>query len=259
MKGALRWILIIVGLLIAVGAATVILPALRDSASGEGGPLLETSNEPLTINLGGFLLGEELEKVDLLKDNVDGKTLDPMVMAGAMVGMLVVGVAGFAVFLIVLMQFLDTRVSGVKNDEDYQEAANNLEQREKADNKALRESQPPTPMPNHQRPRWDAFSTAVVILMFAALTGVAVLQTLRPDLTVEIAGTLLPAAIPVMLLIMLVTGVILIFTLKPKRLAAVDETDYEPVNWSAIWVALSGLILIGVGTGMVIAIRSMGG
>jgi len=234
------------------------LPALRDSAGGEGGPLLETSNEPLTINLGGFLLGEELEKITLLKDIVDGEAVDPLVLAGVMVSMLVVGVAAIAVFLIVLMKSLDKRVIGVQNDEAYQEATRNLEQREKADKQALLESQPPTPMPNHKRPRWDAFSTAVVIIMFAALAGVAVIQTLRPDLTVEIAGTLVPVAIPGMLLIMLVTGIILIFTLKPTRLAAVDETDYEPVNWSVVWVTLSGLILIGIGTGMVVAIRSMG-
>lgn len=259
MKDTLRWVLIIVGLLLAVGIATVVLPALLQGTDGESEALVETTNEPLTVALGGYLLGEELEQIAPLRDALEGREVDPLVMAGLVAGLLTAGVLVVGAAIAVPMVLLDRVTTRNRNREAYQQAVTTLEQREQEENKALAASRPPTPMPEHSHPRWDAFSTGFVILMFAAFAGVMVVQTLRPDLQVDFLGVLVPFAIPATLVIVLITGIILAFTLKPKRLAAVDDTDFQAVNWSVIWVLLSGLVLLGIGTGIMVGLRSLGG
>ncbi len=259
MNNTLRWILIIIGLLLFVGAATIMLPAIMDALGGDGGPLIETTNEPLTVTLAGYLLGDELTKIQFVNDVLNDREVDPLLYAIAAAGALTVAMFGMAIGLGIMMRLGDRLTTSTTNDEKYQQAVQTLQQREQEDNKRLAISQPPTPEPPHVHPRWDAFSTGFVIVMFVAFTTVMIVQTLRPDLTVDFLGTLVPVAIPLTLLIVLVTGVVLAFTLKPKRLAAVDGTDSLPVNWSVIWVVISGLIILGIGTGIMVALRSLGG
>jgi magnesium-transporting ATPase (P-type) len=259
LNNTLRWILIIIGLLLFVGAATIILPALLDAIGGNGGRLIETTNEPLTVTIAGYLLGDELTKIQFVNDVLNDREVDPLLYAIAAAGALTVAMFGMAIGLGIMMRLGDRLTTGTINDENYQQAVKTLSDREQEDNKRLLESQPPTPEPAHVHPRWDAFSTGFVIVMFVAFTSVMIVQTLRPDLTVNFLGTLVPVAIPLTLIMVLITGIILAFTLKPKRLAAVDGTDSLPVNWSIIWVLISGLIILGIGTGVMIAIRSVGG
>lgn len=258
MNNTLRWILIIIGLLLFVGAATIIVPRLLNAMGGEGGGSIETTNEPLTVTLSGYLLGDELEKIGPLKDMLDGREVNPLVLAGLMFGMLAVVVFAMGMGLGIMMRLGDRLTTKTNNDEKYQQAVKTLEKREQEDNKRLLQSQPPDPTPAHVHPRWNAFSTGFVIVMFVAFSTMLVVQTLRPDLQVNFMGTLVPLVIPVTLLLVLITAIVLAFTLKPRRLAAVDNTDTLAVNWPVIWVVISGLVFIGIGLGVMVALGTLG-
>jgi hypothetical protein len=257
LKGNLRTFVAIVVLLLLVGAATLVLPWLQQQASsGESsGALIETNNDPITVSLGGYLLGDELVKVAPLQ-GLDGKEINPLVLSLIIMGILIAGIAGLAMVLYLVIVLLDRITTRTKEDPAFQAKVAQMEQQQKEIYKELEKTQPPTPIPDHNRPRWNAVSTALVIVMFVAFAAIVVAQTLRPGLQVELLGTLVPIAVPITLIAVLLAAVILVITLKPRRLAAVDTTDNEPVNWSALWVAVSGLIFLGVGLGLVFAIRT---
>ena len=257
MKGNLRTIVAIVALLLLVGAATLVLPWLQqqNSSSESSGALIETNNDPITVSLGGYLLGDELVKVAPLQ-GLEGKEVNPLVWSLIIMGILIVGIGGLATVLYLVILLLDRITTRTKEDPAFQTKVTQMEQRQKEVFKELEKTQPPTPIPDHNRPRWNAISTALVIIMFVAFAAIAVAQTLRPGMQVELLGTLMPVAVPIVLVAMLLAAVILVITVKPRRLAAVDTTDNEPVNWSALWVAVSGLVFLGIGLGLLFAVRT---
>ena len=257
MKGNLRTIVAIVALLLLVGAATLVLPWLQqqNSSSESSGALIETNNDPITVSLGGYLLGDELVKVAPLQ-GLEGKEVNPLVWSLIILGILIVGIGGLAAVLYLVIVLLDRITTRTKEDPAFQAKVTQMEQRQKEVFKELEKTQPPTPIPDHNRPRWSAISTALVIVMFVAFAAIAVAQTLRPGMQVELLGTLMPVAVPIVLVAMLLAAVILVITVKPRRLAAVDTTDNEPVNWSALWVAVSGLVFLGIGLGLLFAVRT---
>ncbi|MCA9990449.1 MAG: hypothetical protein H6666_13515 [Ardenticatenaceae bacterium] len=257
MKGNLRTIVAIVALLLLVGAATLVLPWLQqqNSSSESSGALIETNNDPITVSLGGYLLGDELVKVAPLQ-GLEGTEVNPLVWSLIILGILIVGIGGLAAVLYLVIVLLDRITTRTKEDPAFQAKVTQMEQRQKEVFKELEKTQPPTPIPDHNRPRWSAISTALVIVMFVAFAAIAVAQTLRPGMQVELLGTLMPVAVPIVLVAMLLAAVILVITVKPRRLAAVDTTDNEPVNWSALWVAVSGLVFLGIGLGLLFAVRT---
>ena len=59
-------------------------------------------------------------------------------------------------------------------------------------------------------------------------------------------------------ILILITIVVLVLTARARKPGALDnpENDNDPVNWGYIWILLSGLIIVGIGTGLAIALRS---
>ena len=74
---------------------------------------------------------------------------------------------------------------------------------------------------------------------------------------VEIGEQLVnPVAILNLFLILLtVVTLIAVFRSNPTADPDSNATDYRPVNWGWIWVILSGLLIVGIGTGLAIAMR----
>ncbi len=262
MRRNAQTILLIIGLLLFVAVATVALPALRSlgtEAEGGVGPNFTTNNDPIPLDLGGYLLGEELEKITILNDLLAGRAVDPMVLAGALTVLLLGGMVVMGLLLFFLMGRLDRMTVNTKSDPQFQEAVNNLEQREKAENRELAKVQPPTDIPPHTRPRYDAIATGLTLLLIVVFGTIAVAQTFFSGETREFLGALVPAWVPFTCVVGLIAAVFLALTIKPQQFANVAQQENQPVNWSTIWVAISGLIFLGVGTGLMLAIRAAGG
>jgi hypothetical protein len=245
-----------------VGVATVALPALLNrgaEAEGGVGPTFTTNNDPIPIDLGGYLLGEELEKITPLNDLLAGRTVDPMLLAGALTVLLLGGMVVMGLILYLVMGRLGKMTVTTKNDPHFQEAVSNLEQREKAKNRELAKVQPPTDIPPHTRPRYDAIATGLTIVLLVVFAAIAVAQTFFAGETREFLGALVPAWVPFTCVVSLIAAVFVALIMRPERFANVAQRDNQPVNWSTIWVAISGLIFLGVGTGLMLAIRAAGG
>ena len=255
MKRTATWIVVIIVLLIGVAGLTVILPNLQSGDGSEGGAGIEARNDPVTVILSGYLLGDEIQKIGFISDAFDGQSVDPIILLFAMTFIVVVGVAAIGVGLIVGVRFLDKIISRTKDDPGYQEHVRHMQQQTKEESAELKKSRPPDPIPEHKRPRRDAIATGLVILLFVAFSSILVFSA------VPIAGErfLVPVWIPATLFALLIAAVILAFTLKSRSFEHIDEQEKRPVNWATIWVALSGLVFLGIGTGLMIYVRSLGG
>jgi hypothetical protein len=79
------------------------------------------------------------------------------------------------------------------------------------------------------------------------------------ETTWEIAGQQVSAAAVINLVLIILTVAVLFFVIRRNNVTDLDsgETDYEPVNWSTIWILLSGLLIVGLGAGLAIAMRSI--
>ncbi len=243
---------IIVVLLLVVGAASVLLPAIQEQILGSTGDLevgLETENEPIEIDLGGFLLGEELEQIPPLNDLLNGREVNPLLL---LIGSLVLiggAVVTFGLVLALIMRLLDRTVTNTYNDYDFQEASQNLETREKEENKELAKTQPPTDIPDHIRPRSQAYVFIGLIIFLVGIAAILVAESLNVDIQVEIfvVGVTIVAAFAAILLI------------RPEQFTDPEKENAATLNWSTVWVILSGLVFLGIGLGLVVAIRSLAG
>jgi len=243
---------IIVVLLLVVGAATVILPAIQEQIVGSTSNLdmaLETENESLEIDLGGYLLGEELVQIEPLNDFLNGQEINPLIL---LVGSLVLvggAVVTFGLVLAVIMRLLDRTVANTYNDEGYREASKNLETREKEENKELAKTQPPTDIPDHVRPRSRAYTFIGLILFLVGIVALIVAESLNVDIQVEIfvVGVTIVAALAAFLVI------------RPEQFTDPEKENAATINWSTVWVLLSGLIFLGIGMGLLVAVRSLAG
>lgn len=241
----------IIVVLLLIGVATVVLPAIQEQIVG-GSNLdvsLETENEPLEINLGGFLLGEELEKITPLNDLLNGREVNPLLL---LIGSLVVvggAVVTFGLVLALVMRLLDRSVSNTYSNESYQEAAKNLETREKEENKELAKIQPPTDIPEHNRPRSRAYTLIALILFLTGIGAIVFASSLNVDIQVGIFAVVVTVLV----------GIVALLTIRPEQFTDPEQEDAATLNWSTIWVAISGLIFLGIGLGLVVAIRSLSG
>ena len=62
------------------------------------------------------------------------------------------------------------------------------------------------------------------------------------------------------LVVALITAVILILVMRRRDPLEIEqaESEYKPINWGVVWVLITGLIVVGVGTGIAIAFSTPG-
>lgn len=257
--------LIVVGLLLFSGLASLVWVTL----SNEGGlPGLELDGlgldlsievgEPITIQLDQYLLGEVLVEAPVLKE-LQGREVSPLVLAGILTAVTIGGLLVVGVPLAFIYSMLDNQTERVKEDPEFQEQQAALNKKETERLRAVNEEQPPTPTPSHEMPRWARASTALIILFFVILVGYALADAFFPGGEVNLGGAIVDPAIIVAGVLGLVTIIALIPTMRSRPVAESDEADDGRIPWGAIWVAITGFIFLGIGMGLMFAIRSAGG
>jgi hypothetical protein len=265
----LRTWLIIGGLLLFSGLASLAWV----SFSGQGGiagldltgqglnlDLSVDVGEPVTIQLDQYLLGEVLVDAPLI-GNLQGMQVHPLVLAAILTAVMVGGLVAVGLPLALIYVRLDRQAEQVKEDDAFQESRAALEKKQTERLRARNEAQPATPMPSHQMPRWAAVSTTLVVLFFVVLVGYVLADTFFPGGDVELANSLF---ISPAIILSVVLGLITVLAMVPRfsRNTAEEEgqdAGESRVPWGAIWVALTGFIFLGLGTGLMLAIRSAGG
>ena len=267
--------LVIIGLLLFSGVASVLwlgagdldiggtgLANLGDSLSPSA--LVDEEVEPVTIQLDEYLLGEVLVDVPLLRE-LNGVQVDPMVLTGVLTAIFLGGLLAVGVPLGLLYIRLDKQAETVKEDPEFQAAQQRLEEREKEWRKEQEAQRPSASAPDEtsseERSFSFVFTTSATAFLFAIFLSFALAETFYPEGELRLAGdTLLDPVVPVGAVMLLITAFVLLAVFRPRRATAVaaEDGDRRPIPWGTIWVILTGLVFVGIGTGLMLAVRAMG-
>ncbi len=262
----LRTWLIIGGLILFSAVASVIWLTV----SGQGGlPGLDLGGislprfaiemgEPITIQLDQYLLGEVLVDAPII-GNLQGQQVHPLILAAILAAVTVGGLLVVGVPLAFIYVMLDRQAEQVKDDPQFQEQQSALAKKETERLRAVNAEQPATAIPSHQMPRWATASTALVIVFFVILVSYALADTFFPGGELLFGSTIVDPALLMAVVLGLITVIALALTLGRRPMSDEAETEDGRVPWGAIWVAVTGFIFLGIGTGLMLAIRSAGG
>ncbi|MDT8305341.1 MAG: hypothetical protein RRC07_05350 [Anaerolineae bacterium] len=248
--------LIIIGLLVFGAVASVAWPAIVDSINLDfdlslAGRSGEVEQESGSIPLPAWLAG--LPGVDAVVDDSGG--VHPLLVFVVLAALFVGLIAGAGIVLGLLVRVLDRQVRQVKSDSEFQESAAALARREQERLRARSQSQPSSDMPAHQHPRWSVVATSLVVLFFVLLLGFALADTLYPSGPIELAsGRWVDPAVP-WSIGLVVFALLLILVVVRSRGAALGGNENQPVSWNMIWVVITGLVFLGIGIGLTLAIR----
>lgn len=268
--------LVIIGLLLFSGVASVIWLSADDfdiggsglfnlealSLDGSGG--VEQEVEPVTIQLDEYLLGEVLVDAPLL-GKLNGEEVHPMVLTGVLTAIFLGGLLAVGVPLGLIYIKLDEQAEKVKDDPEFQAAQQRLEEREKEWRKEQEQERPSASASEETSGEGRSFSfiftTSATAFLFAIFVSFALAQTFFPEGELLLdSGALLDPVMPIMAVMLLITALILLAIFRPQRATALAEGDVDdrPIPWGTIWVILTGLVFVGIGTGLILAVRAMG-
>lgn len=265
----IRTWLIVVGLLLFSGLASLAWVTLSGQESALEVPSLGLDlaidvGDPVTIQLDQYLLGEVLVDAPLISQ-LHGVQVPSLLLAAILTAITIGGFLAIGLPLALIYVRLDRQAEEVKEDPEFQERQAALAKKETERLRAVNEEQPATPIPSHEMPRWAAVSTALIILFFVILVGFALGDTFYAGGSVQLGTNLfIDSGVVLALVLGLVTLIALAGTLGRRARGEQVEAEAESgddarIPWGVIWVALTGFIFLGIGTGIMIAIRSAGG
>ena len=267
--------LVIIGLLLFSGAASVLWLSAGDIDIGGSGlfnleEALTTSGEveqevePITIQLDEYLLGEVLVDVPLLRQ-LNGREYPPLALAGVLTAIVLGALLAVGIPLGIIYIKLDEQAEAVKEDPEFQAAQQELEEREKEWRKEQEAERPSSSASDEESSDGRSFSfistTWATAFLFAIFLSFVLAETFYPEGEILLAsGALLDPVVPIMAFMLLLAAAIMLVIFRPRRATAVAEEsgDDRPIPWGTIWVIVTGLVIVGIGTGLMLAVRAMG-
>ncbi|KPK13610.1 MAG: hypothetical protein AMJ56_01590 [Anaerolineae bacterium SG8_19] len=255
------WI-VVAGLLIFAGIASATIPFLIDQLNNSDEPSTSRETHPTvtTIDVSELpFIGEVLVEIPFIAENIQGLSITLLQAFGVIFGVVLVTVGAFGV-LITLLVFIPSRwINNVYADKGYQEAQTELEERQKASLKNLQQEQPlAEPVEAERRIRWSAVTFGLIVVVLVWVTSVLLAFGLFQNETISIGGFDISAVAFLSLVSVVVTIIVLYLALRRRDPTELEtaESDNKPVNWGAIWVIVTGLLVVGIGTGLAIAFTS---
>jgi hypothetical protein len=255
------WI-VVAGLLIFAGIASATIPFLIDQLNNSDEPSTSRETHPTvtTIDVSELpFIGEVLVEIPFIAENIQGLSITLLQAFGVIFGVVLVTVGAFGV-LITLLVFIPSRwINNVYADKGYQEAQTELEERQKASLKNLQQEQPlAEPVEAERRIRWSAVTFGLIVVVLVWVTSVLLAFGLFQNETISIGGFDISAVALLSLVSVVVTIIVLYLALRRRDPTELEtaESDNKPVNWGAIWVIVTGLLVVGIGTGLAIAFTS---
>lgn len=276
MKDKLQTYGLIVALLLVALMSPVIISVANNLLSGSGRERDEvkapSETEEITIEIDKLLLGEELVKIPFLeKLNQDPiKVSAPLLMvilAGIFVGGIVVVGGGLAM----TYKFLDNFVLSTKKDSEFQATVTQMEKKQKDELKLINKARPADPIPSHEEPRWSVAATSIIAILFAWTMGYLLAGVFFPGGFVEfkprdwfveldIEPFLVAGSTITTWTFIVLTAILLRFVYRPNVfIAQSDAAANKETDWGLIWVIVAGAVIVGIGAGLMFAVRSAGG
>lgn len=252
------WILV-AGLLIFAGIASATIPFLVEQINNQDEPatLRETHPTVTTVDVSELpFIGEVLVEIPFIAENIQGLPITMLQAFGVAFGVVLFAVGATGV-LITLLVFIPSRwINNVYADEEYQEAQNELVQREKETLKERQQVQPVTESNEvDKRKQWSAVTYGLIIVILVWVTSVLLAFGLFQNETITIGSLEISAVAFFSLTSVVITIVVLYLAFRRRDPAELEsaESDYKPVNWGTLWVIVTGLLVVGIGTGLAIA------
>lgn len=257
--------LIIVAVLLVTGLLTVLVPTITrgigSAFSGSGGssgehieiPAAPVYQENVTLDVEGYLLGEELIKNEALGEynsrSDAERTYTSLSLLGVLTALVVGGLIAFTI-PIAGLAYLGSRSSTINNtdNESYTTSVANLENKAKAWYKEENKLKPVTGKPEtHDRPARDGWAAAFIVIFMAYFFGYVMGE-----------GISIGSGPTTGLLFFILTIIGSYFYFRPARMEAVEASDYGSINYGTIWVVLSGAIVMGLGVGLMYVVINGG-
>lgn len=252
------WILV-AGLLIFAGIASATIPFLVEQLGNRDEPvsLREASPTITTVEVSELpFIGEVLVEIPFIAENIQGLPITILQAFGVVFGVVLFAVGATGV-LITLLVFIPSRwINNVYADEEYQESQNELVQRERAILKERQEVQPVAGSTEVEKSKqWSSFTLGLIIVILVWVTSVLLAFGLFQNETITIGSLEFNAVAFFSLISVVITIVILYLAFRRREPAELEtaESENKPVNWGTLWVIVTGLIVVGIGTGLAIA------
>lgn len=168
----------------------------------------------------------------------------------------VVSVVVIGVIIGVINYLLSRQVTKTFDSDKYQERNATLQQHEKEKLLQKQEGRSAVKAQKHDYSHWAVVATSLAILMFAVFMGYLVAGTLFPTGEITEQNQIINITGIIIVAFVLITLLILLLRMNPKRLSAVDETDYSSIPWDTITVILLGVLVVGLGIGIVVFLNN---
>jgi ABC-type multidrug transport system fused ATPase/permease subunit len=257
------WVLVAI-LLIFAGVASAIVPFILDQFDDGGQSEAAVPSHPTvtTIDVSQLpFIGEVIVEIPFIADNIQGQPITLAQAFGILAGVVLVSTGALGLLLTIPVIIYSRLVTRVYADDDYQAAESELENRQKSILKERQQVQPPSEATDPRRlARYKVNSLVFLIVLLALITSLTVTTIYFSETTWSIGSLEISAALVINLAVVLLSLLILYLALRRRDPLELDseEMDNRLVNWGTIWVILTGLIIVGIGTGLAIALAPGG-
>ena len=256
-KESLRNWGMIIAILVATSVLTAVWPSLFSGGGGVTPSRVPVAAEQIaldTIPGIGPMLAEQL--------NVS--TVNGFVIFGVLAAFFIGAVIVPGIVLAFLYRFLANFIQRAKDDDNYKASEQALEKKVNSDIKGMRIDRKTNPMPSHEMPRWSAWSTSLIIIMFGIFFGMMVMRTFYPANELVVGDSLLGKIFggPIINVSSMITWIVVVafaiylaLRMRPRRLKEAD-TDSPTIPWDMIVVILTGLLVVGLGIGFAVYLNT---
>jgi hypothetical protein len=252
--------LLVVALLIFAGVASAVVPFLLDQAGDTAKPDTERAETVITIDVEEYVIGDKLNEIGFIKKYIDGRRLTSWQAFGMLSGFTLVSIGGAGLVLALVSMLFSRQVSSVLSDEGYKAAQAKLTKRDQASVKSLMQERASSEPESGSRAYWPVVVTSSLVLLIVWVVGIVLGNSILEGATWSIANTTINVSTIVTATLLLIAGLVIVLITRQRGPGGIygDSTDGMPVNWGIIWVIVSGMLTVGLGTGISVALQSGG-
>ncbi len=265
MKNSTSWLtwIVVAGLLIFAGIASAVVPLVLDEMQTEAGAVAEQERGPTTTTVEVSELpfvGDLLVDIGFIQEYVQGRTITLLQAFGIVIAAALAGLGALTVPIAGITLLFSRQLNKVYSDESFQEAVSEIERREKEFVKEMADAKPPAPQEKiGKRTVGSILVLDLLITILAWTTSLAISISLLEGETWDLFTFELSAG-AISGIVALITAIVLFVVFLRRDPVGLEgvESDYKPVNWGTVWVVVSGLIVVGIGTGIAIYFTTLG-
>lgn len=265
MKNNTSWLtwIVVAGLLVFAGIASAVVPLVLDEMQSDAASIAQQERGPVTASVDVSELpfvGGLLVDIGFVQEYIQGKTISLLQAFGIIVAASLVGLGALTLPLAGITLFFSRQLNKVYSDESFLEASSEIERREKEYLKEMAEAQPPKSEESIKRSAFGSILVLDLLITFLVWsTSLAISASLLEGGTWDIFSLELSAT-AISGIAALITAIVLLVVFIRRDPATLEgaESDNNPVNWGTIWVIVSGLIVVGIGTGIAIYFTTLG-